>query len=174
MRKKPAESAAAKAARVYGQSLPTFSRRAPLPDAVKQEKDYEWRSWFKEVVQRRYETGNTSAALIPADDTRTGKTIVIGEFVKTLRSVFPDPLKKMWAATQAAAECWAQNVPPEVAEQSRLASFARGVLTIEVFSASLLSEIRQFHQATILEQLRANWTADIPLVKIRYRVGYRE
>lgn len=70
-------------------------------------------------------------------------------------------------------EYWERSVGPVVAAETRVYSFVRGVLTIEVLSGPLLQELRQFDGHGVFSDLSDIWQASQPLVKIKYRLGKR-
>ena len=51
-------------------------------------------------------------------------------------------------------EGWAEAAGPELATQTRVGNFRRGVLEIEVRNGVLLQELAQFHKRTLLAALR--------------------
>lgn len=68
-------------------------------------------------------------------------------------------------------ELWKKSVDLEVASESEVISFNRGVLTVEVSSSSLIQELRQFHYEPLLADLRDAWPAKTPLVRIKFQPG---
>ncbi len=135
-----------------------------FPPLVEGETDPEWQRWFKEVEYRRRNRRDRSKFLksMPA----TLKTVIRLGDKKTGRKVAPD--------VEALARLWEATVGAEVAAESCVYSFKNGVLTISIFSSSLLQEIRQFSQKAIEQDLRDVWSLPTPLVRIAYRVGKRK
>jgi hypothetical protein len=52
-------------------------------------------------------------------------------------------------------ECWRDIVGEEIAASSRAIKYSRGVLTVEVSSPPLLTELATYHRKGILESIRA-------------------
>lgn len=147
------------------------SRRPPdtppaprFPPLVEAEQDPEWKRWFVDVeFQRRNRRGPTklSKSLPPQL-----KAVLRCEEKKTGRKVAPD--------VEALIGLWEATVGPEIASESCIYSFKSGVLTISIFSSSLLQEIRQFSQKAIEQDLRDVWNQPTALVRVAYRVGKRK
>jgi predicted nucleic acid-binding Zn ribbon protein len=58
-------------------------------------------------------------------------------------------------AREALDEAWREAVGAEVAAETRVRGMRDGVLTVEVGSSALLSELATFYRASILASLRA-------------------
>jgi hypothetical protein len=78
--------------------------------------------------------------------------------------------RKLSVDTALIQDAWRRSVG-DIALESDVFSFKNGVLTMSVFSQTLLQEIRQFHQDAILRDLRDIWPSSIPLVRIVYKPG---
>src|SRR5947209_4707275 len=68
-------------------------------------------------------------------------------------------LEQAWAAAAG-----------DLARQTRVGSFRRGVLEVEVQSAVLLAELTQFHKRRLLAELRKQLTG-VTLTDLRFRAG---
>ena len=68
------------------------------------------------------------------------------------------------------SECWKQLVGEEIATHTRITTFSRGDLLVEVDSASLLNELSTYFQKDILESLRLLHEFQ-GIHKIRFRTG---
>lgn len=59
------------------------------------------------------------------------------------------------AALEALAAGWQETVGPEIAAETRVASYREGTLRIEVRSSALLQELSTFYRDALLAALRA-------------------
>lgn len=143
---------------------PQIPSAPAFPPLVEAEPDLEWQRWFKEVEFRRRNRRDPAKLLksMPA----TLKKVIRLEEKKTGRKVAPD--------VDALVRLWEATVGAEVASESCIYSFKSGVLTISIFSSSLLQEIRQFSQKAIEQDLRDVWNLPTPLLRVAYRVGKRK
>lgn len=164
----------------YSTKGPAPKRAPALPKAIREEPDPEWRHWFVQIEERRR-----------AQDDPKRKPLIFsscqkdGERDTTIirRQSSPKPISTLLkaekreqggnlAADMAAIEnAWTKTVGPEMAKETEIYSFHRGVLTIAVGSSALLQEIRQFHKNALLSDMRDIWNASVPLVNIVYRLG---
>ncbi|MDR0361145.1 MAG: DUF721 domain-containing protein [Planctomycetota bacterium] len=81
--------------------------------------------------------------------------------------------KNRIADIQIIRTLWKDSVGAEVAGESKVVSFSRGILTIDVFSSALIQELRQFHYESVVKDLRDNWQAATPLLRIKFQPGKR-
>lgn len=163
------------------------ARKAPVPGKrllakmADEEEDPEWRRWFEEVARRKKQAADPKAR--PMRFSRFDKDGETGTVRR--RQAEPEPVKKFLKKNVQRAgaglsvdlmlirSAWGMVVGGDVAGESDVYSFKNGVLTVTVFSSSLLQEIRQFHQDAILRDLRDVWQASQPLVRVGYRLGKR-
>lgn len=177
-----------KQATVYGsQPTPgkTFSpgRKKITPGKiVRDEADPEWRQWFIEVEQRRQDHKERQKKFWRTVEVQKDSAVekisrAVAEPVKLSKSVkkaLPERIIHLSAAYSLITSLWARAVGEEIAVESALYSFKAGVVTMTIFSSTLLQEIRQFHATAILADLRDIWTLDTPLLGIKYRIGERK
>ena len=164
-----------------GKTKKSPGKRRSLSREVKEEPDPEWRQWFQSVEQRKKDYGdpkrrpwvfsafdkeNESGSVVR----RRSVPLELKKFIKSDRKKAGSSLDVDLLRIESA---WKTAVGEEIVNESGVYSFKNGVLTITVFSSSLLQEIRQFHQSAILRDLRDIWTASQPLVRIQYRLGKR-
>ncbi len=168
-----ARRAATPAPESGGKKRHVFSREA------REETDPEWRQWFLEIERRRKEArdpkrkplvfsrvekeGETQSVLRRKVEPKKLATFIKHDAKKTGRSFSLD--------LALIESTWKHAVGKEMSEETRIFAFKNGVLTISVFSSSLLQEIRQFHQEALLQDLRDIWQLPIPLVKVVYKLG---
>lgn len=158
-------------------------QRRSLSREIAEEPDPAWRVWFEEVQRRKKKlTDPKNKAFvrttfekdgIPASIARKkSEPIALGRLMKRDHRISGtgSAMDIQLALVQAA---WRQAVGADLAGASDIYSFKNGILTISIFSSSLLQEIRQFHQEAILGDLRDIWRVSTPLVKILYRLGKR-
>lgn len=162
-----------------GRRKPGVKRRS-LGKEIREEEDPQWRVWFTEVERRKKALSNPKGKFIRVDYLKDGGW----NRVERCKSV-PVPVKTFLKSNKNKAgaslntdlllitSCWKKAVGDDIGECSEVYSFKNGVLTINVFSSSLLQEIRQFHSEAIIQDLRDIWTASQPLVKVVYRLGKR-
>ncbi|MDR1611961.1 MAG: DUF721 domain-containing protein [Planctomycetota bacterium] len=146
------------------------------------EPDVEWRRWFMEMAVRRgdMERGKT-ARIIHSAMEKGGKSIVItrkkarpelaATWVKKETKQFNS---KKIAELQDIKELWRRLVGFEIAAESQIISFSRGALTVEVSSATLFQELRQFHHDPLLRDLRDAWPAKTSLLRIKFQLGRKK
>jgi len=67
-------------------------------------------------------------------------------------------------------QAWAVAMGPERAQQTRVGSFRRGVLEIEVGNAPLLQELAHFHKRRLLEEVRRRLVG-VTVTDLRFRAG---
>jgi predicted nucleic acid-binding Zn ribbon protein len=73
---------------------------------------------------------------------------------------------------EALAAAWKDAVGAEVAAETRVRGWRDGVLTVEVQSSALLSELSTFYRASILAALRARRGEKVAEVKdISFKLG---
>lgn len=158
--------------------LPSAKRRA-LPREIADETDPQWRAWFQEVERRKKALSDPKrGAFVVADFDKDGVPgrvarqkslpLRIGKLMKTENRKTGGGLH---SDLLLAAAAWKQAVGDEIAAASEIYSLKNGVLTVSVFSSSLLQEIRQFHQDAIMADIRDIWSASMPLVRIIFRLG---
>ncbi len=150
---------------------------------AKEEQDPLWRNWFLEIDNRRKRASDKKKKPLIVSTVERGdgqkETVIarqqtdptlLKHLLKTTRKKAGSPAMQelLWIR-----DAWTTSVGQDIAQESEVFAFKNGVLTISVFSAALLQEIRQFHAAAILADLRDIWQASIPLVKILYRPGKR-
>lgn len=155
------------------------NRRPAFPRAVLDEPDADWRRWFMEMTVRRHDLNRRKMAkIIVSEVEKDGKqNLVVRKRAK------PEPAST-WVKKEAKQfnsekisdlqsiqELWKKSVDGEVASESEVVSFNRGVLTVEVSSASLIQELRQFHYEPLLADLREAWPAKTPLVRVKFQPG---
>lgn len=163
------------------------TKKTPVPgkrllaNLVNEEEDPEWRRWFREIERRKKQAADPkSKPMLFSRFDKEGETGIVRR-----RQSDPEPVKKFLKKNAARAgtglnvdfmlirAAWNLVVGKEIAEESEIFAFKNGVLTVTVFSSALLQEIRQFHQAAILSDLRDVWKASQPLVRVGYRLGKR-
>lgn len=165
---------------VYGKKRKKWER-AKLPAAVKKEPDEEWRKWFAEIAQRRTDSAKAKEkrlkkAAVPGEDgqktefRKAGQPQRVGPMVK---KSLPAKIAKLADEYGAITELWNNSVGKEIADECEIYSFKGGVLTMTVYSSTLLQEIRQFHQTALLADLRDIWNLDTPLLSLKFRIGER-
>lgn len=158
------------------------TKRHSFSRSVKEETDPEWRQWFLAVERKKKELADPKRRPLVfssfekdgdkglivrcrSEPQKLGK-LVKREGKKSGRSLDVDLM--------IIESCWKNAVGEEIAGESRLYSFKNGVLTMVIFSSSLLQEIRQFHHEAILRDLRDIWQASVPLLKVVYKLGKRQ
>ena len=57
---------------------------------------------------------------------------------------------------QAAVKAWQKTVGAEIADKTRIVGFNRGVLTVEVASGSLYSELKTFYLNELVDSVQNN------------------
>jgi len=72
---------------------------------------------------------------------------------------------------QKVCEAWQKIVGPEIAPQTRIAGFDRGVLTVEVASSSLYAELSSFHLQALVEAMQREMKSK-RVRKIKLRLGH--
>ncbi len=150
-----------------------FSREA------EEETDPEWRQWFLHVMERRKELRDPKRrpVVFSRMEKERGEETIIRRQSEPLKlsSVIKHDAKKTGRNLDInlamIESVWEKAVGKEFADETRVFSFKNGVLTVAVFSSTLLQEIRQFHQDAILEVLRDIWSVPMPLVAVVYRMG---
>lgn len=65
------------------------------------------------------------------------------------------------------AKLWEELVPPAIAAETRLASFTRGVLHVEVSSAAVHYELDRLLRANVQRELKQRSTTTLRQVRIR-------
>ncbi len=154
--------------------------RKPSPARLaRDEPDAEWRQWFTEVERRRKESSDPKRQPWIAsryDKEGDGGTIIRRRVEpKKISAFIKQDAKKSGRSLGLDLQCiqsaWTHAVGGEIAAESGVYAFKNGVLTIEIYSSSLLQEIRQFHQDAILKDLRDIWQVSIPLLRIVYKLG---
>lgn len=146
-----------------------------------EEPDPVWRVWFQEVERRR--RAQTDIKFRPVRPIVVEKDGVVktsfraraeptplGRFIKQNRKKAGSRLAEDF---QCIRDQWRMAVGDAIAGDTAVHSFKNGVLTVNVFSSSLLQEIRQFHQDAILSDLQDVWKASVPLVRLIFRLGKR-
>lgn len=171
----------AKKKRLKSAATGSGGARRSLKRDIQEEADPQWRAWFGEVVRRRkaltnpkakpfvrvnYEKDGAPATL----SRRKADPVLLKNIIKSRQ---PAPGAKFSTDLALIAAAWKLAVGADIAESSAIHAFKNGVLSVDIFSSSLLQEIRQFHQEAIFADLRDIWTASVPLVKIVYRLGKR-
>ena len=143
------------------------------------EPDPAWQTWFIEVEQKRRAPREARPMVVFTVEKDNGRQTIarrksIPEPVgKQIRKHLPGKFSALGEDYREITRLWRLAVGDAVADESRLHSFKGGVVTMEIHSSSLLQEIRQFHQAAILADLRDIWTLRHPLLTIRYAIGKR-
>lgn len=157
--------------------------RRSLEERAKSEPDPDYRRFFLEVEYKR-------AALRE----KVKKSLVFCEYEQDgeVRRVVrpraePEAVKKFLklgvkrAGGSRLAEdlewlrgVWPKLVGGDVASETAVFAFKNGVVTVVVYTSSLLQEIRQFHQDGIFQDLRDVWQGSMPLVEVRYKAGGRK
>ncbi len=92
----------------------------------------------------------------------------------SVKEILKHWIKENRGARQAGKErlsaCWKQLVGEEIATHTRITTFVKGELLVEVDSASLLNELSTYFQKDILESLRL--LDDFQgIQRIRFRTG---
>ncbi len=67
-------------------------------------------------------------------------------------------------------EAWREVAGPQIAQATRMASFRRGVMEIEVVSPPLLHELAGFHKRRLLRDLQASLKG-VTVKDLRFRLG---
>jgi predicted nucleic acid-binding Zn ribbon protein len=67
-------------------------------------------------------------------------------------------------------QAWSEAAGAEMSRQTRVGTFRRGILEIEVGNAVLIQELAQFHKRKLLEQLKRKLTG-VMLKDLRFRAG---
>lgn len=156
-----------------------FRAGRPISPAVAAETDPEWRNWFLEIERRRVDLGEKGGrawvcSLVEKDGAvekiirKKSAPTRVASFLQKTQLKKPTGLAADYREIE---NLWTRTVGEEIVAESRLFSFKRGVLTMEISSSTLLQEIRQFHQEAILHDMRSIWTLKTPLLSIRYRQG---
>lgn len=167
---------------VYGkQSAQRGGKKYVPPKAVRDEPDPEWRQWFTEVGQRRQDQKDRDKRRWRSAEVEKESRIEkiarnVGaptQLGKTVKKALPERVVRLSVAYSQIAALWERAVGAEIAGESELYSFKAGVLTMTIFSSTLLQEIRQFHASAILADLRDIWTVDTSLLGVKYRIGER-
>lgn len=148
---------------------------------VKNEGDSEWREWFLQVERRKKELNDQRRQPLVfsthSDETGSRKIVrsktepvPVAKFLK----IDAGKTGRSFNINMAMIESlWKNTVGAEIAAASAIYAFKNGVLTINIKSAPLLQEIRQFHQHAIFGDLHDVWSLPIPLVSIKYRLAKR-
>lgn len=154
-------------------------RAAPSSSVVGEEK--EWRVWFEQVEARKKKLQDVrKQPFVVCESEKDGKPLRIARRKSQplhIAAVLKKEKKRDGrhpdsdiAEIQA---LWERIADSEIALESSVYSFRKGVLTISLFNSSLHQEIRQFHHESILNTMRDAWTVRTPLLKIRYRLDNR-
>lgn len=153
-------------------------KRRSLAGRARDEEDPDWKLWFLEVERRRKEL--SKPVFITAAYDKDGS-----EHIVSRNASSPLSLKKIIGKLGkvdgpslnfdlvSIRNMWKEVVSPDIAGESEVAAFKNGILTITVFSTSLLQEMRQFFKEAIVKDLRENWSAKVPLVDVKFVVGKR-
>lgn len=157
-------------------------QRRSLEEKAKNEPDPDWRRFFMEVhYKRAAASSKKNRPVIACEYQKDGQTFsVVREraepeaLKKFLKLELRNTGSKLAQDLEWLRAAWPKLVDAEVAEETDVFAFKNGVVTIVVYSKTLLQEIRQFHQDNILQDLRDIWQASIPLVSITYRIGVRK
>ncbi|MCD8138726.1 MAG: DUF721 domain-containing protein [Planctomycetaceae bacterium] len=156
------------------------TRKRALEKCAQDVEDPAWRAWFLEVARRRAEVEQAGKRFVVRTYEEDGgsKTVArrkadpvpVKKLVKDVaRDMRPRPADELDMIRTA----WAKVAGEEVAGESAVYSFRGGVLTVEVYSGILLQELRQFHAAALVKDLRDVWPASVPLVSLKFRTGKR-
>lgn len=82
-------------------------------------------------------------------------------------------LQRGWGRRQEQTrleQAWRDVAGPEIAAATRVASFRRGILEIEVGHAALMHELVGFHKRRLLGELQAALTG-MTVTNLRFRAG---
>jgi predicted nucleic acid-binding Zn ribbon protein len=69
------------------------------------------------------------------------------------------------------AAAWNEVAGSELAEETRVSRFRRGVVYIEVASPPLCSELSQFRAMELLQSMRTKLEDEPPIKELRFRLG---
>lgn len=160
-----------------------FKKRKPRtakPPALETVEDPELLRWAEEMRRRRQELADPKRRRFVV----SRFTDVDGQEQKVARkqseplplAVFVKPARRRVMVQSVddiklVREAWERAVGPMIAAETRVYSYKKGVLTIEVLAGSLLQEIRQFHKHEIFASVSDVWTLSTPLIRIVYRLG---
>lgn len=82
-------------------------------------------------------------------------------------------VQRGWGRRQEQArleQAWSDVAGPEIAAATRVASFRRGILEIEVAHSALMHELVGFHKRRLLSELQAALTG-VTIKDLRFRSG---
>ncbi|MBN2711003.1 MAG: DUF721 domain-containing protein [Planctomycetes bacterium] len=149
------------------------------PEGMSDEEFEALEVWRKRTVVERKEkeAARVRSSLVGKDS----------NFSRVTRNVLPDPekfaesvkkfLKKSgmnWVKKhQHFSEIWYNTVGPEISENTMPVSFAKGILTIEVFSNALKHELENFFKAELIQSMNKE-LGKTPLRDIKFKLGTRE
>ena len=156
--------------------------RRSLAGKAEDEPDPEWKRWFQEIDRRRKALTDPKRQPVKVSQVdKDGKKEAIAR-----RKSTPTPIRKFLKVERKHSgtnnletdmvlirAAWYEAVGEELVKECAIHSFKNGTLTVEVKSAALLQEIRQFHKESLIEDLRDNWKASIPLLKVVFKAGKR-
>lgn len=153
------------------------SGKKPIPlDDIE---DPELRQWAAEVRRKREELNSPKRRrfVVSRYDVDGEKRVVARPqseplaFNKLTRRAAKKSVPNLSEDIKLIREVWERVAGPDAIVETRVYSFLKGVLTIEVFSSSLLQEIRQFRRHTLFASLLDMWNASQPLIKLNFRLG---
>ena len=90
---------------------------------------------------------------------------------EVLQVVLQEAESEMDAGGARVAAAWAAVAGGELAEETRVSRFRRGVVYIEVASPPLCSELSQFRAMSLLQGMRAKLDDEPPVKELRFRLG---
>lgn len=152
----------------------------PWPKHVDEEADTEWKQWFKRIYRLRDEASERQHRLVYSaveKDSSTEFIIRRASEPTLVAAIAKHELKRSGRVPGLDIEqltaLWQRTVGDLIGGETSVFAYKKGYLTIDVWSAPLLQEIRQFHQTAILHDLKEIWPENLPLVAVKYRLGKR-
>lgn len=157
------------------------TRKRALSQRAREETDPAWKNWFLEVARRRaewedakkrplvictYDRDGEKRTVARKQTEPVGIKKLVRETTRSLGSRLKDDL-------EAVRSAWAQVAGAEIAAETGVFSFKGGILTVEVHSAALLQELRQFQSEALIKDLRDIWPASVALVQLKFKTGKR-
>lgn len=154
-------------------------KRRSLTKEIQEEKDPLWRNWFLQIEEKKKNLSNPKTQPFIYSTTRSGEMerdiVRRRSELKSLEKFIKLEKRKEsridGSDIDKIESTWKSAVGYEIAEASTVHSFKKGVLTITIFSSSLLQEIRQFCKPSILKEVRNQWQIEQPLLRIDYQLG---
>lgn len=145
------------------------------------EEEKQWLVWFEQVKARKKALADArNQPFVVSEFEKDGKSVRIARQKSRplpVAAILKIEQKKEGGNPDSDMECirmvWEHTVDAEIASESSIYSFRKGILTISIFNASLYQEIRQFHREAILKDMREGWTIRTPLLNIKYRSDRR-